>query len=100
MIDQEQVKATVEQASAVRAHLRAKGCTEGAVGPLGADLADLHEAAGHLRDLIAVLLATPPYQRDRLGDTLADLQVELEHLQWHAKSALPYVEAIAEQFDD
>ena len=54
----------------------------------------------NVRVLLDTVLAAPPQDRARIAGTLADLYAEVFHLQYHAKSALPFVEAIAERFDD
>ncbi len=88
MINQQRIQQNVQLAHTVRAHLREVGCDEAEIGPLGADLSDLYGAALHFRELLDGLLAAPPQDRERIGDTLAELWAELLHLQQHTESAL------------
>jgi hypothetical protein len=99
MSDPAQIAATVARGAAVRTQLTALRGTDATIGPLGADLADLHEASAQVQALLETLLTTPPAERDTLADTLAALLVELAHLRWHAASAAPYLEALAEALD-
>jgi hypothetical protein len=100
MLDPQRITENVEKARAVRAHLGELGCDDAAIGPLGADLSDLYMAAEHFRVLLDTVLAATPQDRARIAEALADLYAEVFHLRYHAESALPFVEAIAERFDD
>lgn len=97
MLDHEATDANVQQARQVRSYLLDAGYQDAEIGPLGADLSDLYAAAAHYRQLLDALFATPPHDTDRLGDVLADLAVEIAHLRYHAESAVPPLEALAEK---
>jgi hypothetical protein len=100
MIDMDLTKLNVTKARELTEYLSRLGSLNSMEpGRLGADLSDLYAAATQYQRLIDALLQTPPEDGDRLGDVLADLYEELQHLSDHIASALPSVDALAERFD-
>ena len=100
MIDEQFVDLNVRKAQELAVCLSKWGCRdEEQHGRLTADLSDLYAAAGRYQQILDALLTTLPQDTERLSDLLADLGVELQHIQQHAMSAVPEVEALAEQLD-
>lgn len=100
MLNTNHVASNVEKSEAIARYLRDLGCQDrDVIGHLGVDLGDLYAGAERYKALIDRLLATPVDQREQLGDVLAELSVELRHLDYHAKSSLGDVDALAEDLN-
>ena len=100
MLDAEHVASNVAKSEQIAQRLRDLGIQDrDVIGHLGVDLGDLYAAVDRYRALIDQLLATPIPEREFLADLLADLSVELRHLDYHAKSSVGSVDTLAEELD-
>lgn len=53
---------------------------------VGADLADIYEAASRYQELLAEWLSIPTEEKEKLAKNLVMLQMELyQHLSWHLR---------------
>lgn len=100
MLDVDHVSLNVAKSAAIAGHLRDLGCQyRDVAGHLGVDLGDLYAGVERYKALIDRFLQTTADDREQLGDVLADLSVELEHLSYHAQSSIGTVDTLAESFD-
>jgi hypothetical protein len=100
MLDLNHINANVTKSEAIAKRLRDLGCEDrDVVGRLGVDLGDLYAGVERYKALIDRFLQMSPQDREQLGDVLADLSVELRHIDYHAKSSVGDVDALAEVFD-
>jgi len=90
----------VKKCEVIAQRIRDLGCVDGdVVGQLGVDLGDLYAGVERCKLLIELLLTTPVDQRDRVAEVLAELSVELRHIDYHAKSSLGMVDTLADEVD-
>lgn len=100
MFDLDVPRQNVQRANAVHAWLaRLPAAASSDNGALSADLSDLYAAATYYQQALDALLATSPENVDGLAQQLADVITELAHIVWHADSALPQLEVLAQRLD-
>ncbi len=100
MLNADHVALNLAKSEEIARRLRDLGCQDpDVVGHLGVDLGDLYAGVDRYRTLIDQLLTASVDDRERVSDLLTDLAVELRHLDYHAKSSLGSVDALAEELD-
>ena len=72
-----------------------EGVRAASVRHLGADLADLSASAERYRRLVDALLATPADRPETAADALVEINVELQHVAWHIRSATRRIDRLA-----
>jgi hypothetical protein len=60
-----------------------------------ADLSDLYAAATGYQRLMDALLAGDPTKPEQVADQLAELETEIEHIDWHARSVVKKLARLA-----
>lgn len=100
MLDHNLTRQNVEKARAVQKWLlRLPGLPPIDSGRMSADLSDVYAATAYYQHALDGLLDTSPQDPDRLGDSLADLVMELQHIASHIQSVLPALENLEERLD-
>jgi flagellin-specific chaperone FliS len=99
VLDVDVAKINLEKARAIADKLEKLDCLDhDVVGQLSADLSDLYAGAVRYQRLLDALLDTPLEDRDRLGDMLADLHGEMEHLRYHLRGSVELVDDLSADF--
>jgi hypothetical protein len=95
--DDELLRLNLEKARAVAMWLDSQpvSVTAAARSAICADLSDLYSAATGYKRLVDDLLAGDPAKPEQVADRLAELETEIEHIGWHARSVVKRLNRLA-----